>query len=113
MAKTTDLSLAVLKAIRDEIKKTNSGLDQLRKEMSGRIDALREGVTELREETNTRFDELGRRIVESELRTATALTDLAGTIRDMTTLLKSQADLRPRLDKCEQEIAEIKRRLAS
>lgn len=56
---------------------------------------------------------LGQRIAESELRTATAIADLAGTVREMTTVLKAQHDLRPRVERCEQEIADLKRRLPS
>jgi hypothetical protein len=47
------------------------------------------------------MDHLTQRVVESELRTATAITDLAGTMRDMTAVLRSSADLRPRVEKCE------------
>jgi chromosome segregation ATPase len=98
--KPTDLTVEILKSIRDEVKKTN-----------GRLDALRGEIDTLRTDTNSRFEELGRRIVESETRTATALTDLAGTVREMTSILKNQADLRPRVEKCELEIAELNRRV--
>jgi hypothetical protein len=57
------------------------------------------------------MDHLTQRVVESELRTATAITDLAGTMRDMTAVLRSSADLRPRVEKCEQDIEKIKLRL--
>jgi len=67
------------------------------------------------DQTNTRIDtmreELSRHIVESEIRTSTAITELAGTVRDLTTVLRAQADLRPRVERCEQEIADLKRRL--
>lgn len=100
MKKPVDLTLEVLKSIRDEVKKTNTRLDAT----NTRLDALSDDVKELR-------DELGRRIVESELCTATAITELAGTVRELTTILRAQGELRPRVEKCEQEIAEIKRQL--
>lgn len=103
--KPADLSVVVLKSIRDEVKKTNERLDSLGTE----VKKTNERLDTLREETSARFDELGRRIVESEIRTATALTDLAGTVREMTSVLRAQADLRPRVEKCEQDIAELKR----
>ncbi len=59
--------------------------------------------------TNERLDTLARRVVESEVRTSTAITDLAGTVREMTSVLRTANDLRPRLERCEQDIAEIKR----
>src|SRR4051812_19203364 len=103
----TDLTIEILKSIRDEVKSlgtrvdaTNSHLDRL----SGRV-----------EDTNSRLDhlegELGRRIVESEMRTATAIVELAGTVRDLTGLLRAQHDLRPRVESCEREIEALKRRI--
>jgi archaellum component FlaC len=89
----TDLSIEILKGIREEGRRTNERLD----ETNSRLDALR--------------DELSRRIVESEIRTATALTELAGTVREMTSFLKQTNDLRPRLEQCEDDIKSIKRKL--
>ena len=86
-----NLSVEILKQIRGELKQSNQRLDAL----GDRVDAMRE--------------ELGHRIVESELRTATAISELAGTVRDMTSVLRQQADLRPRVERCEQDIAELKR----
>jgi hypothetical protein len=93
MKKTPDTTLAVLKDIRGEIRSTNGRIDVV----TDRLDALRE--------------ELSRRIVESEVRTSTALTDLAGTVGELTAHLKGQHDLRPRVERCEQDIAELKARL--
>jgi len=75
------------------VNQTNSRLDQ----MNGRIDHM-EGT-------------LGRRIVESEARTETAITELAGSAQLLTELLRSQHDLRPRVEKCEREIDALKQRL--
>jgi hypothetical protein len=52
-------------------------------------------------------EQLSLRIVESELRTATAITELAGTVREMTGFLRQQAELRPRVEKCEEQIREL------
>jgi predicted nucleic acid-binding Zn-ribbon protein len=100
----TDLTIEILKSIRDEVKglrvdvqQTNSRLDQT----NARLES---GLTDLR-------DELSRRIVESELRTSTAITDLAGTVREMTSFLRNTNDLRPRLERCESDIADLKSRL--
>ncbi len=72
---------------------------------------LRSGVDATNDRLDTLREELSRRIVESEVRTATALTDLAGTVREMTAHLKGQHDLKPRVERCEQDIAELKARL--
>ena len=97
---TDDLTLEVLKAIRDEVRHTNGQIEQTNARLdqtNGRLDSLRE--------------ELSRRIVESEVRTSTAITDLAGTVREMTALLRNLVDLRPRVERCEQEIDALKQRL--
>jgi hypothetical protein len=105
--KPADLTLRVLTEIRDEIRGTNSRLDATNSRVDGtnvRVDALQEEVHGMRVE-------LARRIVESEVRTSTAITDLIGTVGEMTSVLRAANDLRPRVERCEQEIAEIKRRV--
>jgi len=89
----TDITIEILKDIREEIRQTNTSLVGTNE----RIDSLR--------------DELSRRIVESEIRTSTAITALAGTVSDMTDVLRASHDLRPRVERCEQDIVELKRRL--
>ena len=84
---STDVTIEILKSIRDEQK-------GMREELKG---------------TNLRLDELTRRVVESEIRTSTAITELAGTVREMTTVLRTSADLRPRVERCERDIEDLKR----
>ena len=57
------------------------------------------------------IDGLSRRVVESEIRTATAIADLAGAVNQMTGVLRASHDLRPRAERCEQDIAELKKRV--
>jgi chromosome segregation ATPase len=102
----TDLTIEILKDIRAGIEKTNDRVDSLK----GEVTSVREGVTSLREDTNARLDQVSRRIVESEVRTSTAIVDLAGTVREMTTVLRAQADLRPRVERCERDIEELRQR---
>jgi chromosome segregation ATPase len=91
----TDLTIEVLKSIRDEVKSVRGEVTSVRDEVKA---------------TNVRLEELSRRVVESEIRTSTAITDLAGTVREMTTVLRAQSDLRPRVERCEREIDDLKRR---
>jgi len=84
-----DLTVKVLVEIRDEIRQTNRRLD---------------GV-------DMRLDQQGQRIVESEIRTATAITELHGTMRDIHGLLVEQLDLRGRVERCERDIDELKKRV--
>src|SRR5687768_15320375 len=90
-AMTDDLTTQILREIRDGVRETNARLDQTNARME-------EG-----------FDTLSRRLVESEMRTATALVELAGSVREVTSLLRSQHDLRPRVEKCEAEIDALKK----
>ena len=82
----TDLTVQILREIRDEVVKTNARLDQTRGELSSRID-----------QTNAR-------LVESDVRLATAVAGLAGTLTDIKQMLATQLDLRPRVERVEREI---------
>ena len=104
---SADLSIEILKSIRDEVKQTNSRLDTTNSRLdttNSRLDQTNSRLEEMRED-------LSQRIVHSEIRTATAITELAGSVREMTQVLKSSAELRPRVERCEQDIAEIRDRL--
>lgn len=76
----TDLTIEILKGIRDEGRKTNERVDETNKRL---------------DETNVRLDsmreELSRRIVESEIRTATAITALSGEVRELTSFVGYQS----------------------
>ena len=95
-----DLTLEVLKQIREDGRRNGERID----ETNARLN-----------ETNARLDNLGetlgRRIVESEMRTATAIAELAGTVRELSTSLKEDRDLRRRVERCESDIAALKQRL--
>ena len=75
------------------------------------IEILKDIRAEIRE-TRLDLETLTRRVVESEIRTTTAITDLAGTVRDLTGILRASHDLRPRVERCEVDIADLKRRLS-
>ncbi len=100
-----DITVKILVEIRDEIRKTNERIDETNTRLDARID-----------QTNTRLDEvkesLSRAIVESEIRTATAITGLGGTLQEIKDMLSDRLEVRDRVDRCEQDIAVIKGRLA-
>jgi chromosome segregation ATPase len=103
-----DLSVEILKQIRGEIQNTNAELRQT----NARLDQTNERLDQTNERLEEMREELSRRIVASEIRTATAIAELAMTVRDMTTVLREQHDLRPRVERCEIDIAELKRRVS-
>jgi hypothetical protein len=86
---STDLTIEVLKGIRQEVRELGMRVDGT----NGRLDntnvRLEAMSTELREEVHGMREELSRRIVESETRTSTAIADLAGTVREMTSVLRA------------------------
>lgn len=91
--KPTDLTLEVLKEIRDDAR------------------LFRAEVNQKFDEVGQKFEEVGARIVDSELRTATEITALRGTLHEVRDELRASFDLRPRVEHCEREILDIKSRL--
>src|SRR5688572_24952525 len=96
--KPKDLTIHVLKEIRDAVVQTNARID----ETNARLDETNARI----EGTNARVEQLGQRMVEGELRTATAITELAGAVHGVRDLLKEQLDLRSRVERCEADIGD-------
>ena len=103
----TDLTLEVLKSIRDEVRETRMELSGEVRDVRAELSGLSGEVREIR----TDLAAVARRVVESEVRTSTAITELHGTVRDLVDVLRSQQDVRPRIERAEHEITEIKHRL--
>jgi tetrahydromethanopterin S-methyltransferase subunit G len=103
----TDLTIEILKSIRDEVRQTNGRLDQT----NGRLDQTNARLDQVNERVESGLSEVSRRIVESEIRTSTAIAELAGTVREMTSVLRAQHDLRPRVERCERDIAALQHRV--
>jgi predicted nuclease with TOPRIM domain len=82
----TNLTVEILRDIRDEIRSTNQRLDTTREDLGRRID-----------ETN-------RRLVESETRLATAILGMKGTLEEVRDYLKDQSDLRRRVERLERQV---------
>ncbi len=92
-----NLTLEVLKQIRDDGKRNGERIDETNArlgEMNGRINETNGRINETNARLESLPDELGRRIVESEMRTATAITDLSGSVRDLIIVIKEDRDLR-------------------
>jgi phage shock protein A len=102
----TDLTVTILREIRDGIRQTNERLDQTRAELSARIEQTNERLDQTREE-------LAARITQSDIRTATALVRLAGAVDSVKELLADRLDLRDRVERRESDIAELRRRVDS
>jgi hypothetical protein len=94
------------------IDQTNGRLHQINANLDGRIEQTNIRIDQTNAGLAALREELSRRVVESGIRTATAITDLAGIVRDIATLLRAEHDPRPGLERCENDIAELQRRLA-
>jgi methyl-accepting chemotaxis protein len=99
-------TLRVLTEIRDAVRDTNQKIDRT----NDRLDQTNERLDQTNEGLEGLGEILSRRIAESEMRTATALTDLAGSLQGVTALLREALDLRPRVERCERDIAELQRK---
>jgi predicted nucleic acid-binding Zn-ribbon protein len=102
----SDLTIEILKDIRDEVRQTNLRID----ETNIRLDKTNIRLDKTNEGVEAGLADVAHRIVESEIRTSTAIADLAGTVREMTSVLRAQHDLRPRVERCERDIAALQRR---
>ena len=100
----TDITIGILKDIRAGLNETNARIDQTNQ----RLDQTNERLDQTNERLETMREELSRRIVESELRTSTAIAELAGTVRERTQVLRASHALRPRVERCEQDIRELR-----
>jgi hypothetical protein len=107
----SELAIEILRDIRDQTEKTNARLDETNRRLDEASRRLDQRLHEPGGRVDAMRDELSRRIVETEIKTTTALAELAGTVREMTGVLRAQHDLRPRVEKCERDILEVRLRL--
>ena len=101
-----DLTIHVLTEIRDEIRVLRTGLEDVRTELRTGLEDVR---TELRTELRTGLGELRHEIAEVDLRNATRMTELIATSRKTNEMLSEHLGLRDRVERCEADIAELKR----
>jgi hypothetical protein len=95
----TDLTIEILRGIRDEVRETNARVDRLRDELTG----------ELRT-TNARLERVEQRQVEGEMRLATELVAVAGAVREVRDVVREDLAVRQRVDDHERRIAALEAR---
>jgi uncharacterized protein YoxC len=106
----TDLTIAILKGIREDIQGVRDEVQGVRDEVQGVRDEV-QGVRDEVRITNTRLDRLDRRQVEAEVRVATELLALTSTVREVRDLLRDDRGVRDRVDDHERRIGVIEGRL--
>jgi uncharacterized protein YPO0396 len=95
----TDLTIEILKGIRDEARKTNE-----------RLDVTNDRLGELRTELVDRIERVERRQTETEVRLATELIAVGSAVRDVRDLLREDRVLRDRVDDHERRLVAVERR---
>jgi hypothetical protein len=88
----TDLTIEILKGIREETRKTNERLDELRTDLVDHIERVE------------------RRQTETEVRLATDLVAVGGAVREVRDLLREDRALRDRVDDHERRLVAVERR---
>ena len=108
-----DLTLEVLKEIRDEVRGLRGIRDEVRglgeqlNQTNARLDQTNERLDQSNErldQTNERLERLERRQVETEVRLATELTAVVTAIRDLKDVVVADRELR-------QDVADHERRI--
>jgi hypothetical protein len=103
----TDLTIVILREIREEIVQTRVEIVQTRTELSARIDETNARLGGRVDETNTRLDRLERRQANSEIRIATELVAVAEAVREVRDELRQDRVLRTRVDDHERRITTL------
>lgn len=102
----TDLTLAVLREIRDGVSSTNERLDHVVERVDQvvkRVDQVVESVDQVAD----RVDRLERRQVEMESRLATELIAVVDDVNQVKDILVSQSGLREQVDDHERRLAAL------
>ena len=97
---TSDLTIEILQAIRDEVRQTNQRLEQLDSNLSRRLD-----------ETNVHLDRLDRRQTESEVRLATEVTAMVRAVDEVRDLLRDRLDLRDDVRDLDRRVSQLEHRV--
>jgi len=95
----TDLTIEILEGIREENRRTNEQLDELRAELRTGLDEVRTGLGELRD-----------RQTATEVRLSTELIGVASAVREVRDLLREDRALRSRVDDHERRLVAIEQR---
>jgi hypothetical protein len=102
-----ELTIEILRGIRDETRKTNERVDVLGSEVQSLRGEVKESLRELRTDLVDRIERVEQRETETELRLATELIGVAGAVREVRDLLREDRATRVRLEDHERRIAAI------
>jgi hypothetical protein len=95
----SDLTIEILKGIRDEVRNTNARLDEANTQLGA-----------LRSDTNMRLDRLERRQTEGDVRVQTEVAAVVGAVDGLRDVLLEDRALRQRVDDHERRLVAIETR---
>ena len=104
----TDLTIEILRGIRDEVRGVREEVSSVRGEVSSVRDEVR-GVREEVVQTNVRLDRLEHRQNEAEIRVATRLVELVGTLNEVRDTIRTEA-MRRQVDDLERRMRIVEAR---
>lgn len=108
-----NLTVKILEEIRDEIRGTNSRLEAFQHSSEQRFESLEGKVTDVvRKVTDVeqRVAGVERKVTEVEIRLSTSIVEVAASQGQLKYLFTDRLDLRDRVGRCEQSIAELSQR---
>ena len=106
----TDVTVEILKSIRDEVQGLRADVHGLSAEVHGTNDRL-DGTNDRLDGTNDRLGRLERRQTETEVRLSTELVAVVGAVREVRDLLREDLGLRARVEDHERRITAVETRV--
>ncbi len=106
-----EVTVAVLREIRDEVRSTRTQLSERIDDVSDRIDSVRTELSERIDKVSERMEALERRQTQTEVRLATELVAVVGAVREVRDTLREGFDLGRRVADHEARLARIEKRL--
>ncbi len=99
----------LLRQMLDEMRGMNQRLDATNQRLDATNERLEAVRVELKAEIAQTRNEAAHNLLASEMRMATRVTEQTAATRDLYTLLTERFELRDRVERCEQQIAELQR----
>ena len=107
MLMSDDVTIEILKSIRDEIRGTNRRIDATNE----RLESTNERLDHFEQSTNTRLDRLEKRQVETEIRLATEIVAVAGAVNKLTEAFKETQQVRATVRNHEKRLTALEKRV--
>jgi hypothetical protein len=109
---TTDLTVTILQEIRDELHYIRGEIRETKETLGARIDVSNIELRTTREELRAEIRATNQRITEADLRHTTQIHELIDVMRHISGQLDRAGGLEPRVEACERDIADLKRRFS-